>query len=446
MFVLIVLTIIAILLYINSPEGYSDNYTIYCLLTFLFSSIIVLIKNCKDNIVKFEFFFLIAIFFTNYVYTVVYYQVNPYFSLFNLSFDESYISKGLGLSTVGLCFFNLGVYDGKCCAFTKQYNISSQLLFPKYLMIILSVVFIPYLFTLSLLGEYTTEFESSLINVVLVYLVYYTIYVFFANRLSCNSLYEIVSSSLVNPFFWIISLYMVLFLIIGSRTIPLRIVFLSLILYNCYIVKITKFKVLSICLLGAFFMTFVGLVRDGGNFTGDSVSSIWDLGKDLVINNRSLYVLMEYADVHGYNYGETMLSNILSVFPFLQSIYLSLTGSTVSDISSGNLVTDLFFSENPNMKSFGLGTNLIGDIYVSFGVIGVAVLMFSLGFLLKKLYRLSCEGNHNSLLIYALLFMDVIYLPRSSFFTSLRSVTWVLFISYICSYVHIYGSCKKRSE
>lgn len=141
-----------------------------------------------------------------------------------------------------------------------------------------------------------------------------------------------------------------------------------------------------------------------------------------------------------------MLSNILSVFPFLQSIYLSLTGSTVSDISSGNLVTDLFFSENPNMKSFGLGTNLIGDIYVSFGVIGVAVLMFSLGFLLKKLYRLSCEGNHNSLLIYALLFMDVIYLPRSSFFTSLRSVTWVLFISYICSYVHIYGSCKKRSE
>lgn len=109
--ILILFAVVSIILYGVAPIGYSYEFSIWCLAVYLFSSLRLLINNCRYNLLKFEFFFLIAIFFSNFVYAVVYYQINPYFSLFNLEFNEMYISKGLAISTAGVCFFNLGVYD-----------------------------------------------------------------------------------------------------------------------------------------------------------------------------------------------------------------------------------------------------------------------------------------------------------------------------------------------
>lgn len=437
--ILILFAVVSVILYGVAPIGYSYEFSIWCLVVYLFSSLRLLINNCKSNLLKFEFFFLIAIFFSNFVYAVVYYQISPYFSLFNLEFNENYISKGLAISTVGVCFFNLGVYDKSKQVVDKRVLVDIFFRKPNYLLYILSFIFIPYLFTLYLQDTYTTEFESSLVNVVLVYLVYYTIFVVFSNNRDVNSPIALGKNVLRKypALFIIIIIYTMLFLAIGSRTIPMRIALLSLFLYSIYIHKIKKIAVFYILLVGLLLMTFVGAVRNGGAFDMSALTSIWDLGKDLTINNRSLYVLMEYADMHGYNFGKTMLMNILSMIPFLQSAYLFITGDSISSISSANLVTELFFSDKITDKTFGLGTNVLGDIYVSFGFIGVVLFMYLLGHILKVLYSMICRGDNRAVLIYALLFMDVAYLPRSAFFTSLRSVVWVLFIYEICRRVHL---------
>ena len=156
---------------------------------------------------------------------------------------------------------------------------------------------------------------------------------------------------------------------------------------------------------------------------------ILQMGQDLIINNRSLYVLMEYHDKYGINFGQTWLMNILSIIPFAQSIFLKLTGLKELDINSAALVTDLYFREN-NEDVIGLGTNLIGDIYICFGLFGVVFFMYLLGAFLSKVYMKGQKGDALYWFIYAMMFMDSIILTRSTYLTSMRPIMWGLALYY----------------
>ena len=66
------------------------------------------------------------------------------------------------------------------------------------------------------------------------------------------------------------------------------------------------------------------------------------------------------------------------------------------------LITRAFFEENPDMERIGLGTNMVGDIYIAFGLIGVIVLMYYLGVFISYSYRRAQNGNSKYLLIYTI--------------------------------------------
>lgn len=367
----------------------------------------------------------IAFLITNYIYPVIYYQSNPYFSLFLLDFPENYICKGVSLATVGFSFFTIGICENNRKSIempTQQGKIErKKLVVPKKIMTILLTLFNIYLVKLYLTGSYTTEFEHSMINAVLVYIVYYFIFAVFYNNKG-SSLLKIFSKYRTN---WILVLvYTILFLLIGSRTIPLRIVFVILIMCHFCVKKISgKLLIISV-VAGIVFMSAIGLLRQSETID----LSLLSILSDLMINARSLYVLSEYADSNGLTFGTTMLGNILSVIPFAQSIFIHLTGLSQFDISSAGLVTLQFFSpRDPDL--FGLGTNVIGDLYVSFGLFGVVVFMFLGGMVIRKIYgKISFKGEGLYFLVYALIFMDAIYITRSSYFTCLRSIFWCLAI------------------
>lgn len=72
----------------------------------------------------------------------------------------------------------------------------------------------------------------------------------------------------------------------------------------------------------------------------------------------------------------------------------------------------------------GLGTALIGDIYYSFGIIGVVVLMFLIGLLVNKLSR-----THNSPYAMALLIVlagNALFSPRVEYCYILRSLSYTI--------------------
>lgn len=414
---------ISLLMYAYAPVEFSYSFVVKCFLIYLLSSILLLSNNCRDSILKFEFLFILAFFFTNYAYALIFYPTNPYFSLFHLDFNETYICKGVGLSTVGITSFCAGIFNRKSIRESYVGNAVKLRNF-NFLILILLIIFIPYLYSLYQMGAYTTQFESSFINAVLVYLIYYYIFYCF-NNFSVGGKNTRLISYCTSPISILIIIYLTLFLLIGSRTIPLRIVLLCMILYHSYVKRISNISIISLLLLGAFVLTVIGIVREGNDFGG--LTSFWHLGTDLTINNRSLFVLMEYVDRYGYTFGTSMLMQILSVIPFMQSIFLYITGMSIDDISSGGIVTHSYFGSN-SFDRIGLGTNIIGDVYLAFGLIGVLIGMYLLGYIIKVLFNKSKNGNVISMLLYALFFMDVIYLPRSSILGFLRAIAWTYFI------------------
>lgn len=420
----------SVLIYATAPLGYSVTYTIMSTAVFLFSALLTLFNNCRSSVWKFEFFFTIAIFFTNYVYSLFYFPNNPYFSLFNLPFNEDYLSKGIALSTVGTTAFYLGVLDDKHEQIVKTKLNTVSFRSPAYIVFMFMLVFIPYMLSLVNKHEYTTEFESNLINVVLVYLVYFTLFYVFQLSRNTNSLSSFMKKNNKNIIIYLIIVYMITFLLIGSRTIPLRIGLLTLFLFSVFITPIKSTRALILIFLTALLFSFLGVERLGGDFSLTEISSVLDLGQDLTINNRSLYVLMEYADTKGFTYGTTMLMGVLSIIPFGQRIFLTLMNWPVSKISSGALVTSLYF-DSSMADRIGLGTNIIGDVYVAFGLIGVIILMFLLGKFITWTYSKACRGSILFTLLYGMIFMDSIYFTRSSYLTSARSIAWVALIYFM---------------
>lgn len=424
---LLSLGIVSILLYIFAPTGHSMTYVIYCTVIFVASSMLMLYVNCRQTFLKFELFFLIAYFFTNYVYPLVFYPINPYFSLFRLPFNEEYITRGTALATVAASWFNLGILESQSIKiqYKESFNITNRLRIPRILTIVLFLLFIPDLYGIYQTHIYSTEFEGSYVNVILKYVILYSVFAFlYDNRYSNLSFF--VRKAFTSPVIIFTVIYTVLFLMIGSRTIPLNIVLFSLLLINILIYRISKKQVVLLIVGGALLLTAVGLARGGSGIEGGAITSIWDMGTDLTINNRSLYVLMEEVDEHGITYGKTMMMNVLSAIPFAQSLYLYLTGLPLSTISSASLVTELHFGSGYNSERIGLGTNLVGDVYLAFGIIGVIIMFWLFGYVLRKLYFNISKGKALSLLVYALFFMSSIYYSRSGYLTPARDVIWVL--------------------
>lgn len=426
-FILLSFGVISVIMLFFAPDGYSIQFVTNCGIVFIASSLVMLSSNCRNTFVKFEFFFLIAFFFTNYVYPLIFYPINPYFSLFQLSFNELYINKGTALATVAGTWFNVGIFERIPIRIPRKeaFDIKTRLRIPRAVTIILLFLFIPTLYSIYQAGTYSREFESSYVNVILKYVVLYVIFAFiFNNRFQkFRRFWRRIMSS---PIILLTIVYTVLFLLIGSRTIPLNIVLFSLLLVNILVCKISRKLIITMIAGGAIFLTIIGIMRGGSGTVDNDISSVWDIGSDLTINNRSLYVLMEEVDKNGVTFGATLMMNVLSAIPFAQSFYLNITGLPLSTISSANLVTEAYFNSSVNEERFGLGTNLVGDVYLAFGLIGVLALFWFFGYILRKLYFNIGQGHTIALLIYGLFFMSAIYYTRSGYLTPVRDVLWVL--------------------
>lgn len=425
----IILSILAsLVLYFIAPVQYSYPFCIACLAIFIASSIALLKNNCKHTLIKFEFFFVLAFFFSNFVYSVFYYPINPYFSLFSESFNEDYINKGAALSSLAASCFCLGVYEkNKKLDLEKVVQIGS-VSNPVTLANVMLLFFIPYLYSLYGLHSYVTDFTKSNLNTLLLYLIYYILFALLSTR-KYKRMLGVLQYQSDTLFYLLTGIMVVLLLLIGSRSNPAHIVLLALFFFNFYQKKVSNKVAIAFMLVGVLLMSVVGVVRGGTEFSTSSMHSVLDIGNDLTINNRSLYVLMDYADHNDYSYGRTMLLQIAAVIPWGQSMLLNITGMKIQMFDSSNFVTWLFYGDQK--FEIGFGTNLIGDIYLAFGIIGVIFLMFLYGRILRNLYRSSIYGSGVATLVYGLMFMEVIFLTRAGLLTSLRPIAWTLLYYYL---------------
>lgn len=424
----------SIFLYFVAPEQYSQPYSWICALIFIVMMTSTIIKSCKETktLLNFDVLFSMAFYYTNYVYPTILYPINPDFILFRLDFNHHYINQGIALSTIAYCSYAMG----RLC----YVNIKSEknlIVLPKDRISVLRIVTIVMIFILVfyMLPNFGREyygaanlFNNPFIDKVsqLVYVLAYFFIIYSFVKIKKQSLCSVENLLLIGGFVFL----HLLFVSVGSRYLPIRLFLLFLFLFNTYYKKIANYQIALLVFGGMFFMTFLGDARSHQlDFVSDNV--FVNAGRDLIINNRSLYVLMDYADNHGYTYGRTFLINILSIIPYAQSIFDNWFGLTEHDTNSAMLVTDLYF-KGTKMSITGLGTNLVGDVYLAFGLIGDILLFYLLGLLVHILIRkILMSSNIFYVSSYAIFFFNSIYWTRSGFLTPIREIVWIFILIYL---------------
>lgn len=425
--IFIILSIIALFIYILHPNKYVYSYNLLCLVFYLVSIVLFLFFKKKKNYFDFDILFLTTSFFAFFAYPALIYPINPsYFFVFDIIFDHNVISQATALALLGLVIYMTGslFYSP-----SKNKNVSIGFYPLKRYTLIICILFSLFL----LLGGYTYYHDAYsgnkpsengifvYINVLLI-----TFLLVSVDMLYCNLIYKDTSKLqpryVYKPLLILIVIYVITILSTGSRTVPLQVVLAIIGLYTIYYKNLSLNKTLIIIIIGVFILATLSYTRSGNG----KIENIYDAFIDIIVVNRNTFAAIEYVNNNGYTLGGSMLSYLLQPIPFGQSIVFNLFNLDPNYTSSANLLTTEALG---SIRSMGLGTNIIADIYLSFGVIGVIIFMYFAGWFVAKskylaLYRM------DYMIIYTILMANSVFLVRAEFFYCLQEIIWSLIVFY----------------
>ena len=150
-----------------------------------------------------------------------------------------------------------------------------------------------------------------------------------------------------------------------------------------------------------------------------------------VTNEFALVVRAQHAIImHVEHYGHqflTLLYEFAGLIPGMGMVFTTVLGVTQDDIGSTRIATAEMGSDH------GMGTTCIGDLYLSLGVIGVALFMFFLGYLFRLLesniYRNTETIGH--WVFYITLLGFAVLIGRADMMTAFRQCFYVYIITFL---------------
>lgn len=447
----LLLLLLSVVLFIFSPTEYNFYFNLFLTLFYIFHCYFFVLKRSKITLLNFHFIFITSYFFTNFFYPIFLYPIDPFFfSVFSYGLNSDYINQGTALSLVAMISYTFG------CSILKLKKLSiddSRILkdfkfinhFPftifSFLLFILFIItvgkeFIKGDFTAhsNISGYFLQLLISSILVAVVVFFKYYK-----------NQKRRII-------FYLLIFLYVILFLSIGDRGPALYLLVVILSIYSIFVKRIDVKYVFILGLSGIIVMHLIGVGRlvktefSDKNIISRGIEqsmvgdfSIMNMTESFVVNTRNLYLGIEHVDFNGYNYGETMLSSILGVLPFSQSLLENTTKIKLS--TSADFFTNLTFGTSP---PYGLGTNIVSDVYISFGLFGVIFMLVSLG-LIIEFFRIKTlnNGSTKDTIIYFMFVSFSVYYVRAGIFLPFKFIIWALFIFYFVQGLKFFYKRKK---
>ena len=425
----------SLILYWFAPNEYKFGFNLYCMIHFILSSVLYIVLKRKDNYFDFDCIFLISIYFTLFFFPVFIY--NTIFEKFLFAYDyyynENLISKATALALLGAHSYMFGgslVKKENKAKFNNNNVISNQILILLSLLCFILFLFSAgsNMFTHTYDGSIGGEEASGTVTYILVLLsaIMTTAFVVEFNNWSLDKQYK---KNLI--LFIILFTFVGVFLKIGSRTYPLQYILLVIGLYSIKIRKINFKELIILIILGFSLLGIIGLSRINNDSVANDLQD--NMGalvfiQDLLLNNRNTFVAMDIVDKYGYDYGSGMLTPILGIFPFANTTILNLTPLTELDMSSGLRITAYSLGKTSDFE-VGFGTNIIADLYMSFGSPGVIILMAILGYYINlSLEKVKEGGSIYYLLIYAVMISYSVFIVRAEYFIFLRLLIWSLAI------------------
>lgn len=245
----------------------------------------------------------------------------------------------------------------------------------------------------------------------------------------------------------LVLIYVVVIILSGRRTEALRVFIMLMFAYiyvsgkNLNVKRIITYLMLGVVLTGVF-----GQIRtDELSFSEGvkeltSISTISPFTRELAGSIKTVHIAINsIPDVLPYNLGLTFFPSFAILVPGLDRIIMTLFAPNV-ELNSGTLITNIYWGNND--WGYGLGSSIVADVYVAFGVIGIVIVFFLLGRLFRRLETITSTTNN----VYWLALCIGTY---SQILYACRTGVGVLFLSWTYACIFLYFSRfylgKKRS-
>lgn len=419
------LLIISIVLFAAAPSNaYSFSICLYAFCIFLAGALLSIYKLRKVEFFGFNLLFTISFFGCCYIFPLFIYNIDDSFSLFHHGYDYKVITKATCLASLAYSCYACGLLQNlpklvyyKKIHPDKKIRIMDLNIHPNSVFNTAILFFVLFIIA----GGYNyldNQYANNVAEggiITYFYVLVTLIPVLLAYTLNCKFRKKYIIGA---------GIFTMLLLLTGSRTHPLAVLLGGFYVYNTRH-KIPSYIIVLLLFLGVIFMAFIGATRGGQELEADSTVGYWSAFLDLIVNNRNLFDA--YSIVQSTNIAPTVLIGpILAAIPMGQSLFCMLTGTPDYLMRSSAYITYEHFGADPPL---GLGTNIVGDVYIGGGLLAIFILFYLLGYLITKaLHKIHINQNLNWYIFYLCLVTSGIFICRGSFFLFFRPFIWTLAI------------------
>ncbi|MBL7086578.1 MAG: oligosaccharide repeat unit polymerase [Candidatus Cloacimonetes bacterium] len=453
-FILIITTIIAFLLYFLQYSFSSELFQKAMLFliginTLIYISIRIR-KYGEMRLLSISTIFILG-------YFVVFYQVFLLdlfgFELVKVYYKLIWISKevmqrSFGIASIGLLAFYVGASSIKLRSHKNIKN-AIDITSPNSIFVVLTLAYVFYILFFIFAGSYRYGiYYAKDASPLAVYL--YKLFVVCLSAAVIIKISHITSykekklsakqylSNLGFPLLFLLIWHIAFSTFVGDRGPVISFTLLAFAMYFIRWQKLNLLRIIVAVFLIAFLLTLIGKIRSyqslgleyGKRFSKvvseysekegiDSkfgikipASETIELALSIQTLNYSLY---NVPDFYKFRYGLFQLNYFISIIPGLSGMTNSLLYDGMERYkSSSTFITYLIQGDNP---SYGNGTSIIADFYLDFGVLGVVVGLYLLGFFVGRNESRLWKGYQKPTLLWIailILFSKSLYLNRSS--------------------------------
>lgn len=450
----LVLLIINLALYSICPQSMDRGYM---LIAFIIAALSIILFLRERDYASIKKIYLRHSTLFVFILFVVFYQRDIDYLIGLLDGTESKIwisstivARSLIISNIAInCFFVGYIYEKKNI---KQVAvINNHRIYPKkqYLCIFAYALFGLFLFLVDksfLIGGYQGGQLDKAYQIIVIMqsIILATVVLYCIEYKECNSKQKI-SYFFRYPFFLII-VYSGIVVLSGRRTEALRVLCI-LIICLIYLKGVKmNFKKLGLAgLLFVFVFALVGVLRgDSNNGLSAGMSalsektSISPVTAELAGSVNTLHIAVySVPDEMPYNMGLSFVPSFALLVPGLDRLISFYIPSSLM-ISSPEIITYLYWGSDD--RPYGLGSSIIADVYISFGLMGVMAVFSLLGILFRYL-EINTFLRSSSPYILALsfcVFSQIIYASRTG--------VSVLFLSWTYACLMIYLITRKNGK
>jgi len=438
--------IVSLLFLVNAPTTYSWSFCFSCFVVYLIQTIIEIVREIRNkNLFSFNPFFLFAFFWVSYAYPLIIYGTElAWFGEFSEYVNWDYLSKASALCSVFISSYLLGynIQRGRmkglkvCNPQISKYKPGIRTL----LLVTFGLFMLNSFVSMTSSGWHTDTVDRNpfLFDFYYASLVL-SLFCFTEQKHAVINLKNFIRSNLLSLSLSIIPI--LFFLVIGDRGPAIRIFLILATVYYVYYKRVKFIRLLIIGVLGVGVLFFVRQTRqtDNTSLVQNGLSAISKSSDVLDVRGNAIYVFAdlfgaaheltlecEYYDEHGAYHPERLVLVPLYPFPFLPRIVGGLLfGGDVNTFNTG-------YELNREMSQYNthFGNHITGDIYMSFGTLGVLFFAFLFGLIISKLIANRFSGIYYRSCFVIIMSLSL-YMARDSVFNIIRPLSLTLLITYI---------------